>query len=167
MLICASLAVASGCGSSNETFTSGEADRALAALDTIQEYVDEGRCSRARSRVNVLAVQSTHINDDRPELGEAYASSVARLQALVERECVEIKPDSPTPATAQTGTTGDVQPTEPVSPTGGSGGGDTPVNPDNGGGTVTPDNTNNGGNTPPGQNKPTPPADSGGAGPGT
>ena len=49
--------------------------------------------------MNALAVQSTHINEDRPELGEAYASSVARLQTLVERECVEIKPDSPTPET--------------------------------------------------------------------
>lgn len=169
LLICASLGVASGCGGSNQAFTSGEADRALAALDAIQEYVDEGRCNRARSRVNALAVQSTHVNEDRPDLGEAYASSVARLQALVERECVEIKPDSPTPATAATGTTGEVQPTEPVDPTGG---GDVPVNPDNGGGTVTPDNPGNGnGNgtgtdNAPGQNK-TPPADSGGAGPGT
>lgn len=164
MLICALLAVASGCGSSDEKFSGSEADNALAALDAVQEYVDEGRCNRARSRVNALAVQSTRINDDRPELGEAYASSVARLQTLVERECVEIKPDSPTPETAETGTTGDVQPTEPVDPTGG--GGDTPVEPDNGGGTVTPDNPDNGGDQTPGQDT-APPADSGGAGPGT
>jgi hypothetical protein len=170
MLICASLVVASGCGSSKETFTSSEADNALAALDAVQQYVDDGRCSRAKSRVNALAVQSTRINKDRPDLGEAYASSVARLQSLVERECVEIKADSPTPSTAETGTTGEVQPTEPVEPTGGGGGGDTPVNPDNGGGTVTPDNNNGQGDQNPGQgnnNNNTPPADSGGAGPGT
>lgn len=165
MLICASLAVVSGCGGSNEKFTSSEADNALAALDAVQQNVDDGRCSRARSRVNALAVQSTRVNEDRPDLGEAYASSVARLQTLVERECVEIKPDSPTPATAATGTTGDVSPTEPVHPTGG---GDTPVNPDNGGGTDTPVNPGNGGDQSPGpDNNNTPPADSGGAGPGT
>jgi hypothetical protein len=161
MLICASLAVVSGCGGTNEAFTSGEVDRALAALDAIQEYVDEGRCNRARSRVNALATQASHVNEDRPDLGEAYATSVARLQELVERECVEIKPESPTPVTGETGTTGEVSPTEPVDPTGG---GDTPVEPDNGDtGGDTPVNPDTGGDN---QDN-SPPADSGGAGPGT
>lgn len=157
------IAVVSGCGSSDEKFSSSEADNALAALDAVQEYVDEGRCNSARSRVNALAVQSTRINEDRPELGEAYASSVARLQTLVERECVEIKPDMPTPETAATGATGE-EPTAPVDPTGGGDEPVTPVEPDTGGG--TPNNGDNGGNTPDNGNE-TPPADSGGAGPGT
>lgn len=163
-LTCALIAVISGCGSSDEKFSNSEADNALAALDAVQEYVDEGRCNRARSRVNALAVQSTRINDDRPELGEAYASSVARLQTLVERECVEIKPDTPTPETSATGATGE-EPTEPVDPTGGGDEPVTPVEPDNGGGGA-PDGGNNGGGPPDGGND-TPPADSGGAGPGT
>lgn len=96
MLTAAALAVVSGCGSADETFTAGEADRALAALDAVQEYVDEGRCNSAESRVRALAVQSTRVNSDRPELGEAYASSVARLQELVARECVEISEPEPT-----------------------------------------------------------------------
>lgn len=96
LLIAAALAVVGGCGSADETFTQGEADRALAALDAVQEYVDEGRCNSAESRVRALAVQSTRVNDDRPQLGEAYASSVARLQELVARECVEIKEPEPT-----------------------------------------------------------------------
>jgi hypothetical protein len=175
-LICASLAVASGCGNSNEKFSSAEADRALAALDSVQEYVDAGRCARARSKVNTLAVQSTHVNDDRPQLGEAYASSVARLQTLVDRECVEIKADSPTPSTAETGTTGEASPTPPVEPTGG---GETPATPGdgtgNGNGNGNPGGNGNGkgngkgngnGNQTPGPDD-TPPADSGGAGPGT
>lgn len=172
-LICALIAVASGCGSSNEKFSDSEADNALAALDAVQEYVDEGRCNRARSRVNALAVQSTRINDDRPELGEAYASSVARLQTLVERECVEITPDAPTPETAATGATGDEQPTEPVDPTGGGNEPAPPVEPDGGNGSPGDGNNGNngngngngGGNQNNGNN--TPPADSGGAGPGT
>lgn len=106
LLVAAALAVASGCGSADETFTSGEADRALAALDAIQEYVDEGRCNSAESRVRALAVQSTRVNSDRPELGEAYASSVARLQELVARECVEItEPEPTTDVTEPTGET--------------------------------------------------------------
>lgn len=167
-LICALIAVVSGCGSSNQKFSSSEADNALAALDAVQEYVDEGRCNRARSRVNALAVQSTRINDDRPELGEAYASSVARLQTLVERECVEITPDMPTPETAATGSTGN-SPTEPVDPTGG-GEPVAPVEPDNGHGTPGDGNNGNNGNNGggnPNKGKDSPPADSGGAGPGT
>lgn len=163
-LLCVLIVVVSGCGNSDEKFSDSEADNALAALDAVQEYVDEGRCNRARSRVNALAVQSTRINDDRPELGEAYASSVARLQTLVERECVEITPDAPTPETAATGATGE-EPTEPVDPTGGGNEPVPPVEPDNGGGGA-PDNGNNGGGTPDNGNS-EPPADSGGAGPGT
>lgn len=96
LLTAAALATTSGCGSADETFTAGEADRALAALDAVQEYVDEGRCNSAESRVRALAVQSTRVNSDRPALGEAYASSVARLQELVARECVEISEPEPT-----------------------------------------------------------------------
>lgn len=166
-LLCALIVVISGCGSSNEKFTDSEADNALAALDAVQEYVDEGRCNSARSRVNALAVQSTRINDDRPELGEAYASSVARLQTLVERECVEITPDMPTPETAATGATGE-EPTEPVDPTGG--GGDepaVPVEPDDGNGSPGDGNNGNNGGGNQDNGNDTPPADSGGAGPGT
>ncbi|MGH2958890.1 MAG: hypothetical protein ACRDKE_04750 [Solirubrobacterales bacterium] len=169
-LICALIAVVSGCGSADEKFSASEADNALAALDAVQENVDEGRCNRARSRVNALAVQSTRINEDRPELGEAYASSVARLQTLVERECVEITPDMPTPETAATGATGD-EPTEPVNPTGGGDEPVTPVEPDNGNGNNGNGNGNgngnNGGGGQPDNGNDTPPADSGGAGPGT
>lgn len=115
LLVVGALAVVSGCGSSDETFTSGEADRALSALDAVQEYVDEGRCGSAESRVRALAVQSTRINSDRPELGEAYASSVARLQQLVARECVEISEPEPTKeVTAPTGET--PEPTGPPDP---------------------------------------------------
>lgn len=160
------LAFVSGCGSTDETFSNSEADNALAALDAIQEYVDEGRCERASRRVNALAAQSTRINNDRPQLGEAYASSVARLQTLVTRECVEIMPTSPTPAvTESTGETGgpDVPPTSDtgggtVPDNGGDTGGDTPGN--NGG-------DQGGGNAPDNGGSDSPPADSGGAGPGT
>ncbi len=168
-LLFAVIAVISGCANSNEKFSNSEADNALTALDTVQEYVDEGRCNRARSRVKALAVQSTRINDDRPELGEAYASSVARLQTLVERECVEITPDMPTPETAATGATGD-EPTEPVDPTGGGGEPVVPVEPDNGNGSPGDGNNGNNGNNGggnPNNGDETPPADSGGAGPGT
>lgn len=96
LLAAAALVAVSGCGSSNERFTSGEASRALAALDQIQSYIDTGRCAAAQRRVNTLAVQATHINRDRPQLGDAYAGGVARLQTLVDRECVEIEPSAPT-----------------------------------------------------------------------
>lgn len=161
-----------GCGGSNQQFSTAEADRALAALDAIQEYVDAGRCQRAAKRVNQLAVQSTHVNSDRSELGEAYASSVARLQALVTRECVEIMPTAPTTeVTAATGSTGTNDGPTPVEPTGG--GNDTPVTPDNGNGNGNGNgdgngnggaNGNNGGQN---QTPASPPDNSGGAGPGT
>lgn len=164
------VAFVSGCGSSDETFTSGEADRALAALDAIQSLVDDGACTKAARRVNTLAVQSTHINKDRQALGEAYASSVARLQTLVARECVEIMPTSPTPAvTETTGTTGGNEP--PPTPdtggtvpdTGNNGDGNNGQGDGNGGAggdQGTGNGNGDGGNT-------SPPADSGGAGPGT
>lgn len=161
----AALAVISGCGASDETFTSGEADRALAALDAVQQYVEEGRCEKARTYINRLAVQSTHVNDDRPELGEAWASSVAQLNRLVVRECVEITPEGPTPeVTPETGPTDNGGGTEPTEPAGG--------NTDNGGGGNLPDggNTDNGtdqGGQGGGGNNTPPPDNSGGAGPGT
>lgn len=96
-VLCASaLIAASGCSDSDDKFTAGEAGRANAALDAVLKYVNEGRCGSAESRVRVLAVQSTRINEDRRDLGEAYASSVARLQELVARECVEITEPEPT-----------------------------------------------------------------------
>lgn len=147
-IFCAlALFVAAGCGSSNEKFEDGEADRALAALDALQEYVDEGRCNAAESRVRALAVQSTRINNDRPGLGEAWASSVARLQELVVRECVEIR--EPTEPTGDTGDTGPTEeptgtpepepeprPQPQPEPTGGGQQPDQPQN--NGGGNDTP-----------------------------
>lgn len=172
LLFVLAVLVASGCGGKNEKFSQGEADRALTALDALEADIDDGRCQDAARQVNRLAVQSTHVNEDRPELGEAWASSVARLNQLVVRECIEITPTGPTPeVTSDTGPTDNepTGPTEPVKPDGGSqpdagdqnggqnngqnGGGQTP--PDTGNGT-----DNNGGNS-------EPPADSGGAGPGT
>lgn len=167
-LLCALTVVVSGCGGTKEQFTSAEANRALAALAAIQAYVDSGRCSAASSRVNALASQSTHVNRNRPDLGEAYASSVARLKSLVARECVEITPDSPTPeTTAATGATGTDNGPTPAEPTGG--GTTPPDTPDNGNGTGTGGDTGNGtGGDTGGQNTTpaNPPADSGGAGPG-
>jgi hypothetical protein len=172
-LSCALIAGISGCGGTNEQFTAGEADRALAAMDAIEEYVDAGRCAAAERAVNKLAIQSTHVNDDRPDLGEAYASSVARLRDLVARECVEITPTGPTTdVTPSTGATGTPEPTE-VSPT--DGGTSPPDTPDNGNGNGTDGNNGNngganGGGDKGGQNTTpdeTPPEDSGGAGPGT
>lgn len=163
LLACAIAAwVVSGCGSSGEKFDSGEADRALAALDAAQEYVDEGRCEAASRRVSALAKQSTNVNADRPELGEAWAGSVSRLQELVARECVEITETTPTDeTTAPTGPTeGPTEEPPPVDPT--DGGGTTPDNDNDGGGT-TPDNDNDGGNPTPPDN--TTPEESGGASP--
>jgi hypothetical protein len=161
-LLCVSAILAvSGCGSSNEKFSSAESDRALAALDAIQEFVDEGRCTSAQRRVRVLATQSTHVNNDRPDLGEAYASSVARLQELVARECVEIKETTPTASTGETGPTTE----EPTGTT------DTPPEPEptpdpeptNGGTPVDPNNGNDNGTDNGGDN--TTPPDTGGAAP--
>ncbi|MFT4048902.1 MAG: hypothetical protein QM648_03595 [Solirubrobacterales bacterium] len=167
-LICALCGVFYGCGSSDETFTNAEAGRALAALDGVQESVDEGRCELARKYVNRLAVQSTHVNDDRPELGDAYASSVARLQTLVTRECVEISAPSPTDeVTASTGTTGGTDVPNPTDETGGGtdNGGNTdngtPTNPDTGDGGAGTGTDNGTGNGTGGSEN------SGGAGPGT
>lgn len=145
--VCAlALFVVSGCGSSDEKFDPGEADRALAALDALQEYVDEGRCNAAESRVRALAVQSTRINSDRPELGEAWASSVARLQELVVRECVEIRePTAPTGDTGETGPTEEPTGTPEPEPTPDpepqpepTGGGQQPDQPQDGGGNDAP-----------------------------
>src|SRR4051794_39427981 len=110
MLVCATAVAAAGCGTWNEQFTSTEADRALAALDSVQELVDEGRCKSAQRRVQLLIDQATRVNNDRPDLGAAYAKSAERLQQLVERECVEIKETSPTDEV--TSSTGSVGPTE-------------------------------------------------------
>ncbi len=158
---CAVAAVLAGCGASDEKFTSGEAARALDALDAIQEFVEEGRCELARKRSNALAIQSTHVNDDRPALGEAYASSVARLQVLIARECVEIAPEGPTPdVTPATGATGPEPPVEPTEPAGGG--------TDNGGGGGTDPDTGgqDGGGGGGGGGHSTPPDNSGGAAPG-
>jgi hypothetical protein len=114
--LCALAAAISGCGSSNEKFSSGEADRALAALDEIQQNVDQGRCTAADRRVQVLINQASRINSDRPDLGAAYARSAERLQQLVTRECVNVKEASPTDEV--TGTTGPTdEPTKSTGPT--------------------------------------------------
>lgn len=156
-LIGAALAFAS-CGESRDSFTSGESARAQAALSAVARNVNEGRCEAAKQGVSRLALQSTHINDDRPELGQAWAASVTRLNTLVMRECTEIQPSQPSPAatTPETGPTEVTPPVEPVKPPtdqtdgdGGSDGGD-------GGGTGT---NPGGGETPA-------PDNSGGAGPG-
>ena len=166
---CTAALVFSGCGSSDQKFSSAESNRALAALDAIQQYVDEGECAKAQSRVTVLAGQAAHINRNRPDLGSAYASSVARLQELVDRECVEITPSGPTSEpTASTGATSTPQPEPTPTPdTGGGGGGDTGggAQPDNGN---TNGDQNNGGNTNGngnGNGNQTAPGDSGGASP--
>lgn len=109
---------ASGCGASDERFNSGEVARAMDALGSIEVFISEGRCDAARRRSNALAIQSTHVGEDRPELGEAYASSVAHLQRLITRDCIEITPDGPTPpVTGKTGPTTDVERPDPTPPT--------------------------------------------------
>lgn len=170
-LACLFLLTASGCGGAGEKFSQGEASRALDALDSLQADIDDGRCQDAARQVNRLAVQSTHVNEDRQQLGEAWASSVARLNQLVVRECIEITPTGPTPTTTTDSgptTTGPTEPAKPTKPDGGNppdNGGQTPggqnggQNGGAGGGDTTPPDNGNGGNS-------QPPADSGGAGPG-
>lgn len=163
---CVAALVFSGCGSSDQKFSSAESNRALAALDAIQQYVDEGECSKAQSRVTVLAGQAAHINRNRPDLGSAYASSVARLQELVDRECVEITPSGPTTEpTESTGATSTPQPEPAPTPDTGGNGGDTGggAQPDNGNGNGDQNNGDDG-NGNGGQNQ-TNPGDSGGASP--
>lgn len=152
------LTALSGCGGSDEKFTTSEADRAISTLNSIQRLVSNGRCEAAAKAANRLAVQSTHVNEDRPELGEAWAGSVAQLQRLLTRECVEIEPMSPTPSvTEPTGATETPAQPEPTAPTDN---GDNTDNTDNGDGGAGQDNG--------GGNEPDTPADnSGGAGPGT
>ncbi|MGH2906307.1 MAG: hypothetical protein ACRDKI_06000 [Solirubrobacterales bacterium] len=140
-----------GCGTSGEKFTSTEADRALAALDSIQDLVDEGRCKTAQRRVDVLVLQAAKVNSDRQDLGAAYAESAKRLQQLVARECVEIK-ESPTGETGETGQTGPTETPEPThtptptpEPTNGGTPPQQPNNPPNNGNGNGNGNGNNGG----------------------
>lgn len=108
MAICAALAailVVGGCGGSQERFTSGESDRALAALDTLEAAVAQGRCGVAQSRVRALIGQAQSINKDRPDLGAAYAESLQRLESLVASECEQRKPEPTEPVTGETGAT--------------------------------------------------------------
>lgn len=105
-----------GCGRSNEAFTPGESDRALAALDALQAAVKTGHCGIADSRVNALIGQAQAINRDRPKLAAAYAQSVDQLQRLVRREC---RSSGPAPTESVTGSTGETAPAP--GPTGGSG----------------------------------------------
>ena len=115
-LLCAVAAGAAGCGTSAEQFTQSEADKALAALDSIQSLIDDGRCKAAQRRVQLLIDQASKINRDRPDLGAAYAKSAERLQQLVARECVEIK-EATSPTGEVTGTTGADGPTSTPEPT--------------------------------------------------
>jgi hypothetical protein len=161
-LLAATLIVTSGCGGSSESFSSGESRRALATLDSIETAVDDGRCQTAVRLVGRLAAQANHVNSDRPDLGEAWAGSVARLSSLVLRECVEISAAEPTaPVTVDTGPTEPVvkpKPEEqPVTPS-------TPEQPGDGGAGEQP---GGGGGQGGGGNTTTPPDNSGGAGPGT
>ncbi len=118
MLALACVLALSGCGGSDENFNRGEVSRAVDALDSIENFVADGRCDAARRRSNALAIQSTHVSEDRPELGEAYARSVAHLQRLITRDCVEISADGPTPAvTEPTGPTPRTERDEPTRPT--------------------------------------------------
>lgn len=105
--------VAGGCGGSNETFTAAEADRALAALDTLESNLADGRCGAADSRVAALARQAQAINGEHPALGAAFAESVSRLQELVAGQCKTAKRE---PTQTVTGTTG--KSTEPTGTTG-------------------------------------------------
>ncbi|MBI4898526.1 MAG: hypothetical protein HY827_09210 [Actinobacteria bacterium] len=108
---------AGGCGASNQKFSGGEADRALAALDALEAAVSEGHCTSATSRVNALIGQAQTVNRDRPDLGAAYAQSVEQLQRLVATECRERKSEPTEPVTGKTGQTGATEPTpEPTAP---------------------------------------------------
>jgi hypothetical protein len=160
LLIALAVSVASGCGSNTEQFSSGESKRALAALGSIEAAVEDGRCETAQRLVSRLVAQASHVNDDRPELGEAWAGSVARLSNLVQRDCVEISATEPTgPTTTETGPTETVEepvtPQEPVTPS-------TPDPPVDNGTDQTPADGGAGG-----QDDTTTPDGSGGAGPGT
>lgn len=104
-ILAALLAVATGCGDSQERFSDQEADRALAALDAMEAAAAEGRCTVAQSRVRALIGQAQTINKDRPELGAAYAESLDRLQALVEAECDQRQVEPTEPVTGETGET--------------------------------------------------------------
>lgn len=131
-LAIAGLALAlGGCGRSGETFSAAEADRVLAALDTLESNLADGRCTAADLRVAALARQAQIVNADRPDLGAAYAESVSRLQELVTDQCKTAKKKPVEPATGATG--------KPVEPTGTTGtaeptGGGTPEPQPTGGG---------------------------------
>ena len=132
--------LAGGCGPSGEKFSGAEADRALAQLDAIQQLVDQGRCTAAQRRVNILVAQAANINQNRADLGAAWAKSTQRLQQLVTRECVEVKATQPTGGgTASTGATGEPTGTTQATPE------PTPAPPQTGGG-VAPNGGGNGGN---------------------
>lgn len=99
-----------GCGGSGEVFTSAEADRAMSSLDSIESAVAEGRCDAARSRANSLVGQARTVNGDRPDLGAAFAESVAHLQQLIDTECRDEKTEPTEQVTAETGETGESAP---------------------------------------------------------
>lgn len=127
-------AAAGGCGGSGETFTATEADRALAALDTLERNIADGRCGAAQSRVAALARQAESVNGDRPELGAAFAESVSRLQELVASDCEEAEREPTEPVTGATG-----EPTEPTGTAEPTGGGTPEPEPTGGGVQPTPD----------------------------
>lgn len=136
MLLAIVVLAATGCGGGGETFTAGEADRALAALDALEAAVADGHCGTAESRVNALIGQAQAVNRDRADLGAAYAQSVDRLQQLVTNECREAEPEPTEPVTGETGQTETSEPTPeptapvPVEPTGGGAEPTSPVTPE-------------------------------------
>lgn len=114
-------ALLAGCGGEPERLSAGEADRALAALDTLEAAVAEGRCAVAESRVRALIGQAQTVNEDRPDLGAAYAESLERLQTLVDEECEQRETEPTEPVTGETGETaeptGETGRPEPTPPT--------------------------------------------------
>ncbi len=124
-------AFASGCGVQQQ-LTSAEVDEALAALDAVEQAVDEGRCEDARDaaqRLSNQALQTTGNGD----FVSAYRESADRLEELVARQCEEA-PSEPTGPTGPTGAS------EPTGPTGQNDEGTPrPTPPDNNGGQGNPD----------------------------
>lgn len=139
MALCAAflfclLAVA-GCGNSPQ-LTSGEADRALTLLDSVQQYVDEGKCKRASAEAQKLSSLALAVGSSASDsFRDAFRESTDRLEELVTEQCEQAdEPTGPTGATPATGSTGPTGTTGEVPPAGGGGGGEQPPAGGGGGG---------------------------------